>query len=103
MSRNTCGRINPDECDMCKLPPRVDGVDQCLGKLPMVRNACCGHGEPQSAYVQFSPRLRIAGRTARVYQWALIRLRDLLSPRYGATYHFQDWELREIEEEELTP
>jgi hypothetical protein len=28
-----------------------DGPDACLGLLPAVRNACCGHGDPNEAYV----------------------------------------------------
>lgn len=67
----SCGRVNPPECQKCKLPPRADGHDQCLGRLPGVMNACCGHTEPRWAYVQFSPRVRLAGRTALACIWVL--------------------------------
>lgn len=79
----TRGRINPSECGHCLLPGRSDGVDQCIGRLPGVMNACCGHGETRWAYVQFSPRLRIAGQVARAYQWGLGRLWDWVAPGYG--------------------
>lgn len=79
----TRGRINPSECGHCRLPGRSDGMDQCIGRLPWVMNACCGHGETRMAYVQFSPRLRIAGRTARSYQWVLGCIRDLVASKYG--------------------
>ena len=39
-------------CGYCTLPNRADGHDACLGELPGVRNACCGHGRPGEAYVQ---------------------------------------------------
>lgn len=29
-------------------------VDPCLGMLPGVDNACCGHGVPEEAYVRFT-------------------------------------------------
>lgn len=29
------------------------GNDACLGKLPGVQNACCGHGFQKESYIQF--------------------------------------------------
>lgn len=44
-------------CGRCGLENTIEGHDGCLGTLPCgVMNACCGHGEPSSAYVQFSIR-----------------------------------------------
>lgn len=43
--RNTCGR--------CGKPDTPEGHDGCLGNLPGVMNACCGHGVASDAYVQF--------------------------------------------------
>jgi hypothetical protein len=31
----------------------VVGIDPCLGRLPGVKNACCGHGFPQYGYIMF--------------------------------------------------
>lgn len=46
---------NPDRiCAHCKLPNRDDGCDPCIGKLPGVSNACCGHGSATDAYIQFA-------------------------------------------------
>ena len=39
------------------------GVDPCLGVLPGVRNACCGHGNPSDAYIQFTNGTIIRGFT----------------------------------------
>lgn len=79
------GRIHPLECSTCKLPTRVDGADQCIGWLPgPIMNACCGHDKPRWAYVQFTPWLRIAGRTARACQWVLMRYRDIWQRRRGS-------------------
>lgn len=39
-------------CGSCGLPNRTDGHDACLGELPGVMNACCGHGQVSDAYVQ---------------------------------------------------
>jgi hypothetical protein len=42
-----------DTCGRCGLERTVDGHDGCIGFLPGVANACCGHGEEDCAYVQF--------------------------------------------------
>lgn len=44
---------NPRGCAACKLPDREDGHDACLGELPGVMNACCGHGDVGEAYIQY--------------------------------------------------
>lgn len=35
--------------------------DPCLGMLPGVTNACCGHGDPDEAYICFQGGLVIRG------------------------------------------
>jgi len=37
------------------------GVDPCLGELAGVTNACCGHGNPDTAYICFMGGLTIRG------------------------------------------
>lgn len=56
-------------CGHCRRPNRDDGHDACIGELPpaQVKNACCGHGYEQTAYVQFWDGRRIAGAEALVY------------------------------------
>jgi hypothetical protein len=39
-------------CGHCGLPFTEEGHDGCLGTLPGVMNACCGHGNVAEAYVQ---------------------------------------------------
>lgn len=40
-------------CGICKELLTPEGHDPCLGTLPGVMNACCGHGETKEAYVQY--------------------------------------------------
>ena len=48
-------------CGHCNLPNRDDECDPCLGKLPGVANACCGHGVPGDSYIQFDSGLTVRG------------------------------------------
>ena len=32
------------KCPACKQVRKADGLDPCLGVLPCVKYACCGHG-----------------------------------------------------------
>lgn len=52
-------------CGKCgKYGSSNDGLpDPCLGNLPGVTNACCGHGDPSQAYICFSGGIRIHGFT----------------------------------------
>lgn len=44
----------PDRaCDRCKQKGTSRGHDACLGTLPGVRYACCGHGDKRYAYIHF--------------------------------------------------
>lgn len=40
-------------CVHCGRISRSGDPDPCLGKLPRVKAACCGHGEPDDAYMIF--------------------------------------------------
>lgn len=40
-------------CGYCGLANTPEGHDGCLGTLPDVMNACCGHGSDDEAYIQF--------------------------------------------------
>lgn len=48
-------------CPKCKLFPLPTGEDPCLGILPNVQGACCGHGV-QDGYIWFDngKRVRLA-------------------------------------------
>lgn len=46
------GEIRP--CTECGSEHELHEVDPCLGVLPGVDNACCGHGDPEHAYVRFT-------------------------------------------------
>jgi len=47
----TVGNRRP--CGHCGLTDTLEGHDGCLGTLMGVVNACCGHGTPSEAYLQF--------------------------------------------------
>jgi len=46
-------------CGNCGLHFTEEGHDGCLGTLPGVMNACCGHGNINEAYIQYWDGLRI--------------------------------------------
>jgi hypothetical protein len=51
-------------CPACRrvYEPGVE-PDPCLGQLPGVRGACCGHGDPAGAYIGFESGTVIRGFT----------------------------------------
>lgn len=51
-------------CGHCGLHNTDEGHDGCLGTLPDVMNACCGHGVDKDAYIQYSDGRRIGGKRA---------------------------------------
>lgn len=53
-------------CGRCGKHSTPEGHDACLGKLPGVSNACCGHGSDREAYVQFDTGARLSGSAAVV-------------------------------------
>lgn len=54
--------LGPDlPCPKCGQLPTPEGHDPCLGTLPGVKAACCGHGIPDQAYVAFDNGMVIRG------------------------------------------
>jgi len=51
-------------CGKCDKFETKEGHDACLGTLPGLMNACCGHGVEKNAYVQFLDRYSIHGKDA---------------------------------------
>jgi len=46
---------NPNiKCGHCNLENTPEGHDGCLGTLPGVMNACCGHGTISESYIMYS-------------------------------------------------
>lgn len=63
---------NPNRrCGHCGLPNTPEGHDGCLGTLPGVWGACCGHGQPGEAFILYPDR-----RIVEDYE-ALSLLQDL--------------------------
>ena len=52
-------------CGHCGLHNTPEGHDGCLGTLPNAMNACCGHGQPDDAYIQLPDGSTIHGAEAR--------------------------------------
>lgn len=51
-------------CGYCGMRETPEGHDACLGTLPNVMNACCGHGEAEKAYIQRWDRTVVRGQKA---------------------------------------
>lgn len=66
-------------CGHCSKPPTNEGHDGCLGTLPNVRNACCGHGVDGDAYIEYWDRRIIRGRKAKDEQRRIIALKPDIS------------------------
>ena len=54
-------------CGHCGGRNTLEGHDHCLGTLPRVINACCGHGVDGDAYVVFENGSRMAGPAALMW------------------------------------
>ena len=57
-------RDNPRSCGVCGEWPTDKEHDACIPNLPGVMNACCGHGNEEEAYVQFTSIFRLGGAEA---------------------------------------
>lgn len=55
---------NRRDCAECNQPDTPEGHDACLGTLPSVMNACCGHGHNSLAYVQYEDGSTLHGDKA---------------------------------------
>jgi len=51
-------------CGRCGLYSTPEGHDACLGTLPGVTNACCGHGNAGAAYIQYGDGRYVQGQHA---------------------------------------
>ncbi len=54
-------------CGHCSRIRTTEGYDRCLGTLDGVRNACCGHGQIEKAYVQFWDKTQLDGNDAILF------------------------------------
>ena len=48
-------------CAKCRKHPTEEGYDACLGYVPGIKNACCGHGV-NPVYFQRNERKTINGK-----------------------------------------
>lgn len=54
-------------CPRCGKPPTREGYDACLGHLPGISGACCGHGFSEDVYVQFENGDGLSGENALAF------------------------------------
>lgn len=57
---------NPRPCKKCGRIFRgsnIGDADPCLGELPGVDNACCGHGDREQSYIRFTNGVTVTGFT----------------------------------------
>lgn len=59
--------LGKDVCGHCGKNRTKEGHDGCIGTLLNIMNACCGHGEDRTAYVQFWNNECIRGKEALKY------------------------------------
>lgn len=55
-------------CKNCGKTSTKEGHDNCLGTLIGVKNACCGHGIENEAYIQFLDGSVVKGKDALIIQ-----------------------------------
>lgn len=48
-------------CGECGKGRTPEGYDGCIGKIEGAVNACCGHGNPPEAYIQYPDNIRVSG------------------------------------------
>lgn len=60
-------------CGYCRMHNTVEGHDGCLGELPGIINACCGHGREEDAYLQFPDNSFVIGK----------EVNEIFSQRFG--------------------
>jgi len=48
-------------CGYCGEHETKEGHDACLGALPGVKNACCGHGDRDMSYISFENGVTVRG------------------------------------------
>lgn len=59
-------------CGKCGISNTKEGHDACLGTIPSkgpghIMNACCGHGDTKTAYIQFNNGNTIRGEAVVKY------------------------------------
>ena len=65
-------------CGHCGKHDTADGHDGCLGTLPGLMNACCGHGKLGEAYIQFLDGTIISGNSAQIISSELKKYNETL-------------------------
>ena len=61
----TAGSKRP--CGRCNQHSTSSGHDACLGELPGVANACCGHGDIADSYIQMNDGTTLRGQAAQKF------------------------------------
>src|SRR5699024_4237358 len=66
-------------CGYCGKDNTKEGHGGCLGTLPNVMNACCGHGNINEAYVQYWDRTVVSGKEViEIMEQGIEKMNNLL-------------------------
>lgn len=53
-------------CNHCSKKPLLNDIDNCVGNLPGISNACCGHGVISESYITLLDGTYIKGVDAKL-------------------------------------
>ena len=76
----------------CYCVPFDNNADPCLGFLPGVANACCGHGDKERAYVQMMDGSIVSGEDAITMQ-SILKKADRTNCDIFLNYKISDFEV----------
>jgi len=68
-------------CKVCGRNKTEEGYDSCIGFIVGAQNACCGHGNPDEAYIQYEDGSEVRGIDARNTQLVMILKRNKLNEK----------------------
>jgi len=80
-------------CKICNQKLDYSKPDPCLGYLPGVKFACCGHGESDEGYIKFENGIAIYFDTECIVDWNSL---DDFTPRDEKTGGIRRSDLKSI-------
>lgn len=73
-------------CKICKKTLTYGKPDPCLGMLPGVEFACCGHGETDMGYVKFENGICLYFDTQSIADWNNFDDDTMIDPETGGVW-----------------
>jgi len=59
--------VSQRKCPNCGEYATKEGHDFCIANLPNVKNACCGHGNIDEAYIEFNNGKIVRGKKCKKF------------------------------------